>query len=120
MAEANAKHVKHKKSHATTHAVTRAAPAKSTTRSYTPPYADIVIDASTGQVLSQTDADRALYPASLTKLMTLLMTFEALDAKTITVPIANHDNNQHAENENIRIGNLFEGIEIMAALMMIR
>lgn len=43
-----------------------------------------------------------------------------LDAKTITVPIANHDNNQHAENENIRIGNLFEGIEIMAALMMIR
>jgi acetylornithine deacetylase/succinyl-diaminopimelate desuccinylase-like protein len=43
-----------------------------------------------------------------------------LDAKTITVPIANHDNNQHAENENIRIGNLFEGIEIMASLMMIK
>ena len=24
--------------------------------------------------------------------------------------VANHDNNQHAENENIRIGNLFDGI----------
>jgi acetylornithine deacetylase/succinyl-diaminopimelate desuccinylase-like protein len=41
-----------------------------------------------------------------------------LDAKTISVPIANHDNNQHAENENIKIGNLFSGIETMAAIMM--
>jgi acetylornithine deacetylase/succinyl-diaminopimelate desuccinylase-like protein len=43
-----------------------------------------------------------------------------LQAKTITVPIANHDNNQHAENENIRVGNLFDGIETMAALMLIK
>lgn len=43
-----------------------------------------------------------------------------LKAKTITVPIANHDNNQHAENENIRIGNLFDGIETMGALMMLK
>jgi acetylornithine deacetylase/succinyl-diaminopimelate desuccinylase-like protein len=43
-----------------------------------------------------------------------------LDAKTLTVPIANHDNNQHAENENIRIGNLFEGIETMGSIMMIK
>lgn len=41
-----------------------------------------------------------------------------LDAKTVTVPIANHDNNQHAENENIRLGNLFDGIETMMSLMM--
>ena len=43
-----------------------------------------------------------------------------LGAKTVTVPIANHDNNQHAENENIRIGNLFDGIETMGSLMMIK
>ena len=43
-----------------------------------------------------------------------------LHAKTITVPIANHDNNQHAENENIRLGNLFSGIETMAAVMMMK
>jgi acetylornithine deacetylase/succinyl-diaminopimelate desuccinylase-like protein len=43
-----------------------------------------------------------------------------LNTKTITIPIANHDNNQHAENENIRIGNLFSVIETMAALMMIK
>lgn len=43
-----------------------------------------------------------------------------LGAETITVPVANHDNNQHAENENIRIGNLFDGIETMASLMLIK
>jgi acetylornithine deacetylase/succinyl-diaminopimelate desuccinylase-like protein len=43
-----------------------------------------------------------------------------LAAKTITVPIANHDNNQHAENENIRLKNLFDGIETMASLMLIK
>lgn len=50
-----------------------------------------------------------------------LFVFEKyLDAKTITIPVANHDNNQHAENENIRIGNLFDGIETMGSLMLIR
>ena len=43
-----------------------------------------------------------------------------LNAITVTVPIANHDNNQHAENENIRIGNLFDGIETMGVLMMMK
>ena len=43
-----------------------------------------------------------------------------LQAITITVPIANHDNNQHAENENIRIGNLFDGIETMGVLMLMK
>jgi len=39
---------------------------------------------------------------------------------TITVPIANYDNNQHAENENIRIQNLWDGIEIFASLMTMK
>jgi acetylornithine deacetylase/succinyl-diaminopimelate desuccinylase-like protein len=42
---------------------------------------------------------------------------EYLHVHTITVPIANHDNNQHAENENIRLANLWAGIESMAAIM---
>jgi len=36
---------------------------------------------------------------------------------TITVPIANYDNNQHSANENIRLRNLWDGIETMAAMM---
>ena len=39
---------------------------------------------------------------------------------TMTVPIANYDNNQHAENENIRLQNLWDGFETMAALMTIK
>jgi acetylornithine deacetylase/succinyl-diaminopimelate desuccinylase-like protein len=47
----------------------------------------------------------------------LYMIEEILHAPTITVPIANHDNNQHSFNENIRIRNLWDGIDLMAALL---
>jgi D-alanyl-D-alanine carboxypeptidase len=40
----------------------------------------IVIDPETGQVLSQENPDAITYPASLTKMMTLYLTFEALNA----------------------------------------
>src|SRR5207244_6600809 len=40
----------------------------------------IVIDADTGRVLSEINADAITYPASLTKIMTLYLTFEALNA----------------------------------------
>jgi len=39
---------------------------------------------------------------------------------TITVPIVNYDNNQHAENENLRLQNFWDGIETMAAVMMMK
>jgi acetylornithine deacetylase/succinyl-diaminopimelate desuccinylase-like protein len=45
---------------------------------------------------------------------------ESLGQPTITVPIANYDNNQHAENENIRLQNLWDGIEIFASLMTMK
>ncbi len=45
---------------------------------------------------------------------------DTLAVPTITVPIANHDNNQHAENENIRVQNLWDGIETFAALMTMK
>lgn len=38
-------------------------------------------------------------------------------APVIGIPIVNHDNNQHSKNENLRFQNLWDGIEIMAALM---
>ena len=39
--------------------------------------------------------------------------------RTIMVPIANHDDNQHAANENLRLQNLWDGIETMAALLQL-
>src|SRR5215472_13325304 len=47
----------------------------------------------------------------------LYMINEILHLPTISTPIANHDNNQHSFNENIRIQNLWDGIELMAALL---
>jgi len=43
-----------------------------------------------------------------------------LKAKFLIVPIANADNNQHAEDENIRIQNLRDGIDMMAIIMLIK
>ncbi len=42
-------------------------------------YASIVIDSATGAVISQKNADKRLHPASLTKVMTLLLLFEAME-----------------------------------------
>jgi acetylornithine deacetylase/succinyl-diaminopimelate desuccinylase-like protein len=44
---------------------------------------------------------------------------DILRTPAIGVPIANHDNNQHSANENIRLQNLWDGIETMAALFTI-
>lgn len=40
-----------------------------------------------------------------------------LRTPTIIIPIGNHDNNQHGYDENLRIQNLWDGIELMAALL---
>jgi D-alanyl-D-alanine carboxypeptidase len=50
-----------------------------------PVFAWILLDASTGQVLGEQNADVLTYPASLTKMMTLYLTFEALNEGRIRV-----------------------------------
>ncbi len=47
----------------------------------------------------------------------LEMIEQSLGTHTIIIPIANHDDNQHSFNENIRIQNLWDGIDLMAALL---
>ena len=42
---------------------------------------------------------------------------QKLSTPVVGVPIANHDNNQHAANENLRIQNLWDGIEVYAAIL---
>src|SRR6516165_1946378 len=44
------------------------------------PYADIVMDGNSGNVLHETNADAKRHPASLTKIMTLYLLFEQLEA----------------------------------------
>jgi D-alanyl-D-alanine carboxypeptidase len=49
------------------------------------PYAALVMDARTGEVLHSRNADTRLHPASLTKMMTLYVTFEAIRNGEITL-----------------------------------
>ncbi|WP_018619402.1 M20/M25/M40 family metallo-hydrolase [Spirosoma luteum] len=43
-----------------------------------------------------------------------------LHVPVVSVPVVNYDNNQHAENENMKVQYLWEGIEIMAAIMQLK
>lgn len=45
---------------------------------------------------------------------------DRLGTPAIGIPIANHDNNQHSSNENIRLRNLWDGIETMAVLLTMK
>ena len=42
---------------------------------------------------------------------------EVLKTPLIVLPIVNHDNNQHAANENLRLQNLFDGIDVYAGVL---
>jgi acetylornithine deacetylase/succinyl-diaminopimelate desuccinylase-like protein len=42
---------------------------------------------------------------------------DVLKTPVIGLPIANHDNNQHAANENLRLQNLWDGIDLYAGIL---
>jgi hypothetical protein len=42
---------------------------------------------------------------------------EAFRVPTIGVSLANYDDNQHTDNENLRLGHLWNGIVTLAAIM---
>jgi D-alanyl-D-alanine carboxypeptidase len=56
---------------------------RASAEAYTPPFASIVVDGNTGEVLHASNADGSRHPASLTKIMTLYLLFERLDAGKI-------------------------------------
>lgn len=63
----------------------QAAKKKARTNDSNPKYASIVMDADTGMVLRQSYADNVRHPASLTKMMTIMILFEYLDNGQITL-----------------------------------
>jgi acetylornithine deacetylase/succinyl-diaminopimelate desuccinylase-like protein len=70
--------------------------------------------------VQQTTADRVLLVPTLGGSLPLEDLVKVLNAKFLVVPIANFDNNQHAENENIKLKNFWAGIETLAAIMMVQ
>ena len=64
------------------------------TERYEPSFASIVVDANSGAVMQATNADSPRHPASLTKIMTLYLLFERLEAGKIKtsdeMPVSAH------------------------------
>ena len=82
--------------------------------------AAIVVDAKTGKTLYASQADAHRYPASLTKMMTLYLTFEALDAGKISlntpVPVSRHAAAQQPSKLYLKPG---ETITVRQAILAI-
>lgn len=61
--------------------------------------------------------DRLLLVPGLGGSLPLYLFTDVLERPTVIVPVANHDNNQHGANENLRIENLWYALELYAALL---
>lgn len=70
--------------------------------------------------VKSTSAEQVVLMPSVGGSLPLFVFEKYLKAKTLSVPIANHDNNQHAENENLRLQNLWNGVETLAAIMLMK
>ena len=81
------------------------------------PFAGSVVDAVT-RAADGAFGDGALIVAPGMGGTLPLYLFTDVAAKpAVVVPVANHDNNQHAPDENLRIANLWYAIDLYAALM---
>ena len=81
---------------------------------------DLPISLAVIEAVQSTSRDRIVRLPTSGGSLPLSIITEHLPTVTLTVPIANYDNNQHAENENLRLQNLWDGIETFAALMTMR
>jgi acetylornithine deacetylase/succinyl-diaminopimelate desuccinylase-like protein len=81
---------------------------------------DLPISKAVINAVQSTSADKIVLLPTSGGSLPLSIISGRLKTVTITVPIANYDNNQHAENENIRLQNFWDGIEIWAAIMTMK
>ncbi|PZV38104.1 penicillin-binding protein [Mesorhizobium kowhaii] len=83
-------------------------------------YAAIVVDARTGKQLFEVNSTAQRYPASLTKMMTLYLLFEALDSGRVTketqIPVSDHAASQPPTKMRFRRG---ETIDVDSAIRAI-
>ncbi|KJC58797.1 peptidase M15 [Bradyrhizobium sp. LTSPM299] len=76
--------------------------------SYSPQFASIIVDGNSGAVLTSSNPDGLRHPASLTKMMTLYLLFERLDAGKIKLdtemPVSEHASEQDPTKLGLRPG----------------
>lgn len=88
---------------------------------YHPPYAAIVVDANTGRVLHAANADSLRHPASITKIMTLYLLFEQIEAGKLRLdtplPVSAHAAAQAPSKLGVRPGQTIEVEDAIKALV---
>src|SRR5262245_46224411 len=84
--------------------------------------AAIVVDAETGSVLSESNSRVQTYPASLTKMMTLYLLFNAIEQKKISLddelPVSEHAANQPATDLRLQPGDSIPVRKAIAAIVV--
>lgn len=84
-------------------------------------YAAIVVDANSGRTLYASAADQLRYPASLTKMMTLYMMFEALDSgrlsKSTPIPVSAYAASRPPTKMGIKAGGSIDAETAIRALV---
>ena len=89
--------------------------------SYDPAYASIVVDVNSGDVMQETNADSPRHPASLTKMMTLYLLFERLEAGKIKLSseleVSEHASEQAPSKLGLRPGQSIEVEDAIKAIV---
>src|SRR5215468_3751693 len=91
---------------------------------YSPPTASIVIDGYGGAVLQASNPDAPRHPASLTKIMTLYLLFERLEAGKIrldsTLKVSEHASEQAPTKLGLKPGETIAVEDAVKAIVTIR
>ena len=78
---------------------------------------DLPVSRAVVQAVQEASATAVVRVPTLGGSLPLYLFREILGAPLIVVPMVNHDNNQHAPDENLRLQNLWNGIDMYANLM---
>jgi acetylornithine deacetylase/succinyl-diaminopimelate desuccinylase-like protein len=78
---------------------------------------DLPIAQSVAAILDQLRDEELIQLPTMGGSLPIYLIEEATGAPLLILPIANHDNNQHGKNENLRLQNLWDAIEIYAAVI---
>jgi acetylornithine deacetylase/succinyl-diaminopimelate desuccinylase-like protein len=81
---------------------------------------DLPISVAVNTAVQSTSGEKIVRLPTAGGSLPLSIITDNLTTVTMTVPVVNYDNNQHAENENLRLQNLWDGIETMAAIMTMK
>jgi acetylornithine deacetylase/succinyl-diaminopimelate desuccinylase-like protein len=78
---------------------------------------DLPIAKSIAGIINQLGDDELIQLPTMGGSLPLYLIDKAIGAPILILPIANHDNNQHGRDENLRLQNLWDAIEIYAAVL---